>query len=195
LVITSKPVVVKAILSKHNPQKSLLISAVMHVVILVCILVLDDYVWKDKKPASSSEVFVISSNNIGIYLPPLPKRGGGGGGIGPGSGLGIGPGSGGGAGGDVFGVGNGVIAPRILRKIDPEYSDEARKARRQGTVVLYVEIDTDGNVRKIEVHRGLGMGLDKKAVGVVKQWKFSPGMKKSQPVIVGVIVEIIFRLL
>lgn len=139
---------------------------------------------------------------LGKVLPPSngPGFGGGigngnGGGVGSGTGPGIGSGFGGGTGGDVQGVGNGVNAPQLIKKVNPEYSDEARKAKLQGTVILYVEIDTEGNVRKVLINQKLGLGLDEKAAEAVKQWKFKPAAKNGVPVIVGVIIEVIFRLL
>ncbi|MCL5746432.1 MAG: energy transducer TonB, partial [Acidobacteria bacterium] len=88
---------------------------------------------------------------------------GSGGGVGSGKGPGFGPGEGGGVGGGVFRVGGGVTAPTLLYKVEPEYSEEARKAKYQGTVVLYVEVDPSGHARNLRVIRSLGLGLDEKA--------------------------------
>lgn len=120
---------------------------------------------------------------------------GSGGGIGSGTGGGVGPGTGGGYGGGVFrpGVG-GVSAPRAIYKPDPEYSEEARKAKYQGTVVLTVIVGPDGRVHNARVARSLGMGLDEKAVEKVLVWKFKPATKDSKPVAVEVSVEVQFNL-
>jgi protein TonB len=120
---------------------------------------------------------------------------GGGGGVGSGSGGGFGPGSGGGVGGGVFRVGGGVSAPAVLFKVDPEYSEEARKAKFSGTVVLSVIVDQEGHARDVRVLRSLGMGLDEKAVEAVQKWKFKPGMKGGQAVNVRAQIEVNFRLL
>ncbi|MBI3894764.1 MAG: energy transducer TonB, partial [Acidobacteria bacterium] len=101
----------------------------------------------------------------------------------------------GGIGGGVFRVGGGVSAPEIVYKIDPEYSEQARKAKYQGTVVLSLIVQRDGSVRDIQVKQSLGLGLDEKAIEAVKQWRFRPGMKSGQAVDVAAIIEVTFRLL
>ncbi len=147
--------------------------------------------------------------NMAQYGDPLAKIGppsngpGSGGGIGSGSGGGVGsgkgggfaPGEGGGVGGGVFRVGGGVSAPTVLFKVDPEYSEEARKAKYQGTVLLSIEVDTSGRATNIQVVRSLGLGLDEKAIEAVKKWKFKPGIKDGKPVMVAATIEVNFRLL
>lgn len=139
----------------------------------------------------------------GVAGPPSNGTGSGGGigsgsggGVGSGSGAGVGPGTGGGFGSGAFrpGVG-GVSAPQLVFKVEPEYTEEARKAKYQGTVTLYVVVDADGVVRTIRVAHSLGLGLDEKAVEAVKQWKFIPGKKDGRPVAVTASIEVTFRLL
>jgi protein TonB len=139
---------------------------------------------------------------LGKLGPPSngPGSGGGigsgkGGGIGSGDGGGFGPGSGGGVGGGAFRVGGGVSAPVLLSKVEPEYSEEARKAKYQGTVLLYIEVDPSGRAENVRVVRSLGLGLDEKAIEAVKKWKFKPGYKNGQPVTVQATIEVNFRLL
>ena len=119
---------------------------------------------------------------------------GSGGGVGSGEGPGVGPGRGGGIGGGVFHVGGGVSAPRPTFQPDPEYSEEARKAKYQGTVVLGLVVGPDGRPRDMKVLRSLGLGLDEKAIEAVKNWRFDPAMKDSKPVAVYISVEVDFRL-
>jgi len=118
-----------------------------------------------------------------------------GGGVGSGSGPGFGPGSGGNMGGGAYRIGGGVSPPSILYKVEPEYSEEARKAKFQGTVLLYVVVDEKGNPRDIKILRPLGLGLDQKAVEAVEKWKFTPGKKDGKPVPVQAQIEVNFRLL
>jgi TonB family protein len=145
--------------------------------------------------------------NLGDPLSHLPSgppsngtgSGGGigsgsGGGVGVGEGPGVGAGRGGGTGGGVFRVGGGVSAPRPVFTPDPEYSEEARKAKYQGTCVLWLIVGPDGKPRDIKVARTLGLGLDEKAIEAVKQWKFEPAMKDGKPVAVQINVEVSFRL-
>lgn len=89
----------------------------------------------------------------------------------------------------------GASAPLVLHKVEPEYSEEARKAKYQGTVVLYVEVDPSGRPADIRVVRSLGLGLDEKAVEAVKQWRFKPGYEGGTPVTLGIMIEVPFRLL
>ncbi|MGA2992180.1 MAG: TonB family protein [Candidatus Korobacteraceae bacterium] len=119
---------------------------------------------------------------------------GSGGGVGVGTGPGVGQGRGGGIGGGIFRVGGGVSAPRALDTPDPEYSEEARKAKYQGTVVLWLIVDASGRPQNIKIARSLGMGLDQKAIEAVRKWKFEPAKKDGSPVAVQINVEVNFRL-
>jgi TonB family protein len=119
---------------------------------------------------------------------------GSGGGIGSGRGGGLGPGEGGGFGGGAFSVGGGVSAPIPIYKPDPPYSEEARKAKHQGSVVIYIVVDTQGSVVEARVVKPLGLGLDEKALETVRTWKFKPGLRNGTPVAVKVMVEVLFRL-
>ncbi len=110
------------------------------------------------------------------------------------AGTGDGSGSGGGIGGGAFRVGGGVSAPVLLWKVEPEYTEEARAAKYQGTVLLYIEVGPDGHAHNMRVIRSLGLGLDQKAIQAVSQWKFKPGAKEGQPVTVQATIEVNFRL-
>jgi len=119
---------------------------------------------------------------------------GSGGGVGVGHGPGVGAGSGGGIGGGVFKVGGGISAPQALSTPDPEYTEEARNAKTQGTCVLWLIVDDQGRPRDVRVVRGLGFGLDARAIEAVKQWRFQPAMKDGRPVNVQISVEVGFKL-
>jgi periplasmic protein TonB len=134
---------------------------------------------------------------------PLSNGPGSGNGIGPGHGDGIGPGKGPGYGpgeeGGVSGMPSGtrgsITAPVVLVKIEPEYTEDARRARITGTVILRIEVGTDGKARNISVRQSLGLGLDERAVEAVQRWKFAPGKQNGQPVVTVALVEVNFRLL
>ena len=165
---------------------------------------------KPKLPADPTvlgppQLKVPQSERIGDWISSnvvIPSNGTGGGGIGDsygtGDGIGNGPGVGagrnGGFGGDTYRVGNGVSAPRAVYSPDPEYSDEARRVKMQGNVVLSLVVDPRGHVRDVRVARSLGMGLDEKAIEAVRKWKFEPGVRDGYPVPVQVNVEVNFRL-
>lgn len=147
--------------------------------------------------------------NLPMWGDPLGKPGpasngpgsgggigsGSGGGIGPGKGPGFGPGEGGGIGGGVYRIGGGVSTPIPIYRVEPEYSEEARKAKFQGTVVLSIVIDERGIPTNFKVVRPLGLGLDEKAIEAVQKWRFKPGYRDGKAVAVLATVEVNFRLL
>jgi TonB family protein len=151
----------------------------------------------------------LPNNNMPVWGDPLAKLGppsngpgsgggigsGSGGGIGSGKGAGYGPGEGGGVGGGAYSIGGGVSPPSVLYRVDPEYSEEARKAKYSGTVVLYIEVDTSGHASNIRVLKAIGLGLDEKAIDAVNKWRFKPGLKDGKPVKVRAQIEVNFRLL
>jgi len=150
----------------------------------------------------------LASNNLPNLGDPmshavLPSNGtgsgsgigeGSGGGVGKGKGPGFGPGEGGGTGGGIFRVGAGVSPPRVIYQPEPEFSEEARKAKFQGICTLALVVGVDGRPSQIRVQSGLGMGLDEKAIEAVKNWKFEPAMKDGHPVPVAIAVEVDFHL-
>jgi periplasmic protein TonB len=139
-----------------------------------------------------------------------PGSGGGigtgsGSGIGPGKGPGYGPGEGGGMGGGRGGgigdgvgpyvVGNGVTEPEVIYKPLPPYTEEARKARTEGILVLSAIIRANGTVDGFRVIKSLGYGLDESAINTIAtKWKFRPGTLKGRPVDVVANIEVTFRL-
>lgn len=92
-------------------------------------------------------------------------------------------------------IGGDVIAPVLIQKIEPQYTEDARHAKLSGTVLLFVIIDENGVPRNIRVLRPLGMGLDEKAIEAVTQWRFRPGNKAGVPVATQAQIQVNFRLL
>ena len=88
-----------------------------------------------------------------------------------------------------------MTPPRAIESPQPSYTDRARKAKHQGTLVLYIEVTPDGKASNMKVVKSLGLGLDEKAMEAVKQWKFQPGKKDGKPVTVAATIEVNFRLL
>ena len=146
------------------------------------------------------------SNQLGELLSPnltMPSNGTGseggigsnrGTGVGIGIGAGVGTGSGGGCCTGIYTPGNGIRPPRALYDPEPDYSEEARKVKLQGSVVLSLVVDATGHPRNVKIARSLGMGLDEKAIEAVEKWKFTPGMKEGYPVATRVEVEVNFHL-
>ena len=148
-----------------------------------------------------------ASNREGVMkeVPPQPTPsqgagdGGGSGtgrgtGMGEGTGAGIGDGSGGGLGGGPYRAGSGIEPPRLLREVKAAYSDEARRANITGDVEMEITIRRDGTVSDVRILRGLGGGLNERAVAAVRQWKFAPARLKGTPVDVIVEVSVEFTL-
>ncbi len=134
---------------------------------------------------------------------PVPSRGPGTGGgtgtgqgtgVGQGSGPGIGPGSGGGTGGGPYRAGSGITPPSVVREVRPDYTEEGRRRGLEGDVELEIVVRRDGSVGDVRVLRGLGGGLDQRAVEAVRQWRFSPALKQGVPVDVIVEVAVEFKL-
>jgi len=128
-----------------------------------------------------------------------PSNGPGGpGGIGPGCCDGIGPSEGPGAGpgpAGIFPAGKqGVTVPVVIYNPEPSFSDEARKAKTQGVVLLMVIVGKDGRTYGIRVGQSLGMGLDEKAIEAVSRWRFKPATLNGQAVATQIAVEVNFRL-
>jgi len=127
--------------------------------------------------------------------------GGGGGtgsgtGIGDGQGSGLGSGFGGGTGGGAYRPGNGVLLPKVLREVKPQYTADAMRAKVQGTVLLECVVNADGTVGSVDVVKSLDrtFGLDGEAVKAARQWRFSPGTRFGEPVAVLVTIELTFTL-
>jgi protein TonB len=92
-------------------------------------------------------------------------------------------------------IGGSVRAPVLTFSVEPEFSEEARKAKFSGNVLVYFVVDENGNPTHVRVMRGVGMGLDEKAVEAVRQYKFKPGMKDGKPVKVEMAIEVNFQIL
>jgi periplasmic protein TonB len=88
----------------------------------------------------------------------------------------------------------GVTLPRAIFDPDPEYSEEARHNRCQGSVILFLIVDAQGQPRALRLQRSLGMGLDEKAMAAVSKWRFQPATLHGQPVATQINVEVTFRL-
>jgi TonB family protein len=136
-----------------------------------------------------------------IAGPPSGGTGSGGGfgsgrdgGVGPGVGPGAGPGEGGGFGGNARGAAR-TTPLMVLYTVDPEYSDEARKAKLNGTVIVKIVVDEKGTPLKFEVVRPLGLGLDEAAIEAVRRWRFRAPTRNGRPYMATAFVEVSFRLL
>lgn len=119
---------------------------------------------------------------------------GAGGGIGSGKSNGFGSGVGGGYGGGLYHVGGAVAAPQLLSAPDPEFTDEARRVKFEGTCVVSLIVDAQGNAQRIQVIRHLGMGLDEKALEAVRRYRFKPAMLQGRAVPVEMNIEVNFHI-
>jgi protein TonB len=141
-----------------------------------------------------------TETTIGVLAPgdasSLSTGSGTGSGAGSGDGSGLGQGSGGGTGGGVYRPGSGIVNPRIVREVKPQYTADAMRAKVQGTVLLECVVLPDGSVGRVEVVRSLDptFGLDQEAVKAARQWRFVPGTRFGEPVAVLVTIELTFTL-
>ena len=94
---------------------------------------------------------------------------------------------------DAIKVGAGVSAPTVLKRVDPRYTDEARAAGLQGTVILQAIIGTDGSAKVAKVVKPMEMGLTESATQAIEQWKFKPGVRNGKQVAVAVNIEVNFN--
>jgi len=94
----------------------------------------------------------------------------------------------------VYRVGNGVSAPVLIRKANPEYMERARADNIEGTVVLEAVIRPDGTPDVTRILRSLAPDLDAKAMECVRGWRFRPAFRDQEPVAVRTTLEISFRL-
>jgi periplasmic protein TonB len=147
-------------------------------------------VQKDVKMASSiPQIGVASSPLVGMSM-----GNGSGTGLGSGNGSGLGAGLGGNTGGGPRRIGGGVSAPVVIYSVDPEFSEEARKAKAAGNVMVNLWVDERGNPTHVRVVQGIGMGLDEKAAEAVKQYRFKPAIENGKPVTVEMNVEVTFHI-
>ncbi len=158
---------------------------------------------KIKMPEPTIEVqkdLKMANNNMpNLGVPNSPLLGtsmgnGSGSGLGSGNGSGLGPGTGGNYGGGLRRVGGGVSSPELISKVEPEFSEEARKAKFMGVVTVNLIVDTKGMPQNVHILRGVGMGLDEKALEAVRQYRFKPAMENGHPVPVQVNVEVNFQI-
>jgi periplasmic protein TonB len=152
----------------------------------------------------ASNMPVIDLSHIGSLAgQAAPMSGGPGdqGGLGQGHGLSVGDKDGPGIGddSDISGIGGlprkNATKPALISKTEPEYSEEARKAKVQGTVTLRIVVTASGQVGSIRVIRSLGLGLDERAIEAVRQWHFRAATVDGKPVSTQAVVEVNFRLL
>jgi TonB family protein len=130
--------------------------------------------------------------NIGDISAP-PGRGQGVEGTGTGKSSGEGPAAG--AGDGIYTLGSGVTNPIPINQTIPSYTDDAIKAKVQGVVLLQAIIRKDGSVTDFKVLRGLGYGLEEKAIEeIATNWKFRPGTLNGRPVNVLATIEVQFNL-
>jgi TonB family protein len=89
----------------------------------------------------------------------------------------------------------GVTIPQPIYRVEPVYTDDAKAAKLQGSVLLSIVIDEQGRTEDVKVTRSLDPGLDGQAVEAVQQWQFTPGTKDGSPIPVTAVVEVNFKLL
>jgi TonB family protein len=92
-------------------------------------------------------------------------------------------------------IGGKTTTPELIYRVEPEFSEAARKAKYQGVVILAIEVGADGRPKNLRVIEPLGLGLDEKAIEAVARWRFRPGLRDGKPVVTAATVEVRFRLM
>ena len=87
-----------------------------------------------------------------------------------------------------------VVPPKIAYRVEPQFTEEAKRNKWQGKVAIHVTIGTDGQAHDIKIVRPLGMGLDEQAIAAVRQWRFEPATKGGVAVPFETTFEVNFRL-
>jgi TonB family protein len=83
--------------------------------------------------------------------------------------------------------------PKLKYSVEPEFSEEARKKKVSGGVVVEMYVDSSGHVGDIWIGRGVGSGLDEKAVAAARQYVFEPAMYQGRPVGTELAVEVNYQ--
>jgi TonB family protein len=91
--------------------------------------------------------------------------------------------------------GPGDADARGIYTPQPDYTEEAREARREGVCTLSLIVGLDGKTSNLVVVKKLGLGLDEKAVEAVRKWKFEPARKNGRPVLTHLTLSIQFKLI
>lgn len=95
---------------------------------------------------------------------------------------------------NVLRVGGRVLAPQLIRRVEPDYPPEAKAYRVSGVVIVEATIDETGAVRRTRVVKGLPFGLSESATQAVRQWRFKPATMDGEPVSVVHNVSVEFNL-
>jgi protein TonB len=154
----------------------------------------------DQTVVVAPDIALPQGGQIGDPASPFSKvlsNGPGREGIGPGCCGGVGPSTGPGAGpgpAGIYPTGHGVTVPEVIFNPEPSFSEEARKTKAQGIVLLLLVVGKDGRPYDIHVGQSLGMGLDEKAVEAVNRWRFRPATLNGQPVATRIAVQVDFHL-
>jgi len=84
--------------------------------------------------------------------------------------------------------------PKVIYKVEPQYTEAAKTAKVSGSVLLSLVVDENGDAQEIQVARSLDEGLDQNAIAAVRQWRFAPATEDGKPVAFPAKIEVNFRL-
>ena len=175
----SRPIFAVDPLVFKRDKTSSAISFVIHTVVIALVLSLT---LKARTFVALNPTTNVTPVDFKAYIPPITlpvaKLAGGGGGYG----------------GGLMSVGGGVAAPEVIHSVEPEFTEDARRANFQGSVSIKLIVDSQGTPQDVRLVRHLGMGLDEKAIEAVKQYRFKPAMYQGHPVSVQIVIDVDFHL-
>jgi len=90
-------------------------------------------------------------------------------------------------------LGGDVKPPILIYSAEPEFSEDARRAKKGGSVLVYLWVDAQGLPSHLRIVRGVGYGLDEKAVEAIRQYRFKPATLNGEPVTVDLNIEVNFQ--
>jgi TonB family protein len=91
-------------------------------------------------------------------------------------------------------VGGSVLPPTMATNKEPDFNLYAKLMQYQGTVLIRLVVDKDGNPSRLVIERGLGLGLDERAIAAVRDYRFNPATQNGKPVVVEIGMEVSFQI-
>ena len=93
----------------------------------------------------------------------------------------------------VYEIGPGITPPRVIKQVNPEYSESSKGVRVTGTIAIQLIVSSQGMPKDPRVTHGIDEEVDRAAIEALKQWRFAPARKDNKPVAVRAVIEMAFH--